>query len=96
MNKDRFNNKGCRVRQLRKKFIDVLAINEIKEPWIEYCENFEPTDKEKRIRLSLIADYLREKGESTDTVDEIVEALEADCEVDIIELCRDIDLKGFL
>ncbi len=92
MNKDRFNNKGCRGRQLRKKFINVLAINAIKEVWIEYCANFEPTDKEKRIRLSLIADYLREGGEK----DDIVEALEADCEVDIIELCRDIDLKGFL
>ena len=70
----------------------MLAINEIKEAWVEYCENFEPTDKEKRIRLSLIADYLREGGEK----DDIVEALDADCEVDIIELCRDIDLKGFL
>ena len=70
MNKDRFNNKGCRGRQLRKKFIDVLAINEIKEAWIEYCENFEPTGIEKRIRLSLIADYLREGGE----MDDIVEA----------------------
>ena len=92
MNKDRFNTKGCRSRQLRKKFIDVLAINKIKKAWIEYCENFKPTDKEKRIRLSRIANYLREGGE----MDDIVEALEADYEVDIIELCCGIDLKGFL
>ena len=32
MNKDRFNTKGCRSRQLRKKFIDVLAINKSKRP----------------------------------------------------------------
>ena len=66
MNKDRFNTKGCRSRQLRKKFIDVLAINEIKKAWVEYCENFKPIDKEKRIRLSLIAEYLRNGGEMDD------------------------------
>ena len=92
MNKDKLNTRGCRDRQLREKFIDVLAINEIKEAWIEYCENFEPTDKEKRIRLSLMADYLRNGGE----MDDIVETLEADCEVDIIELCTGEDLKGFI
>ena len=80
MNKDRFNNKGCRGRQLRKKFINVLAINEIKEAWVEYCENFDPTDREKRIRLSLIAEYLRNGG----AIDYVVEALDADGEVDIL------------
>ena len=45
MNKDKLNTRGCRDRQLREKFIDPVAIHEINEAWIEYCENVEPTDK---------------------------------------------------
>ena len=41
---------------------------------------FEPTDREKRIRLSLIAEYLRNGG----AIDYVVEALDADGEVDIL------------
>ncbi len=69
-------------------FLDPLEDKGIKTAWDEYKKDHSLSEKERRIRLFLIAQALRDKSL---TPEEVIEALEESCasdEMHIVRICK--------
>ena len=82
------NNPRVLSAKARVVFFDPLEDQAVKAAWDEYVDSRQLSPKEKRIRLSFIADALREQRLSPDEIVQALETSSDENEMYIVLVCK--------